>query len=139
MDTTRIWYTVGLDGPQEEHPVNCEDAQRITHEYITQLKEIYETDAELIRDSCFGFCTDKDNFLEISLDSKAEFRVKFECRTEKSLIGIKRTATFSQAYKTGKVADLDSLIHHFFAFDLDQFKLFFAQQNLTAADTALHT
>ena len=139
MDKTHIWYTMSLDGPQDEHPVTCADALQTTHDYIRRLKAYYETDAELIRDSQFGFCIDKDNFLEISLDSKSEFRIRFECQTEKSFIGLKRKATFSREYRTGQIADLDSIVHHFFAFDLDQFKAYFIQQNLPQAGAAIHT
>jgi len=138
MDNTRIWYTVSLDGPQDEHPATCAHALQITHDYIARLQAYYETDAELVRDSQFGFCVDKHNFLEISLDSKSEFRIRFECQTEKSFIGLKRKATFSREYQIGQIADLYNIIHHFFAFDLDQFKAYFIQQNLPQAGAASH-
>jgi len=130
MDKTHIWYTVSLDGPQDEHPVTCEDAIQITHDYISCQKEYYETDAELIKDSRFGFCIDNKNYIEISIDSKSEFRILFEYQEEKSFVMFKWEETFSRECKTSQITTLDNIIHHFFSCDFDQFKSFFLSQIL---------
>lgn len=139
MDRQLTWDTMSPNGPQEQHLVNCRQAIQITHEYIGSLKDYYETDAELIRDTCFRFCIDKNNFLEITLDSRSEYRVRFTCQIERPFLGSTRKENFARTYKTNTVIDLDNVIHHLFAFDPVHFKAFFLQRELQSSDTAAST
>lgn len=137
MDRQLTWDTMGPNGPQEQYPVNCRQAIQITHEYIGNLKDYYETDAELIKDTCFRFCIDQSNFLEITIDSKSEYRVRFECQIEGALAGLTGKETFTRTYKSNTVIDLDNIIHHLFAFDPKHFKAFFLQRKLQPSDTGV--
>jgi len=46
MDRTHIWYTMSLDGPQDEHRVTCENAIQITHDYYEMWGKTLSRTAE---------------------------------------------------------------------------------------------
>ncbi len=125
----RMFYKCSVDGPSDIELVNLAKAQEITSQYIKNQKDFYE-DADLaILESMFGFHETSSDFIEISIDSKVDYRIRLECKVPKSLWFISYSSLYQKEYKLNSPEKLNAIVGQFFAHDVLGFKAYFDNLN----------
>ena len=129
MDKGYTWYKCSINGTEDIEIVDGEKAIIIFDEYNGELKEKYETDDEAIKSTMFGFSIDKNTFLEISIDKKNSYRIKFENPTPKSFLFLKWQGLYQKEYHINSKSSVDHVIKSFFSKELSMFQKYFDELN----------
>jgi hypothetical protein len=122
----RIFYSINQYSEIEEHKMDLAAALERVDSFVHYLKESYDLDAEMISASMFGYSHEnRNNFIEVSLDGKAEFRVKLEFQLPKKLWFLKWNGLYQVEKQFFDVAALKRLVTGFYQNDLADFKPIF--------------
>jgi hypothetical protein len=118
----RIFYSCSIDGAKAERVVESNSALEILDSYLAKQKEKYESDVEAIADSMFGFSINRSDFIEISIDSKTEYRIKLECKFKKKLWFFSWNSLYQKEYHVNVIDALKELITKFFENEVGIYK-----------------
>lgn len=121
----RMFYKCSVDGPSDIEHVDSTRAQEITIKYIENQEDFYEDSDLAIRESMFGFYEAPSDFIEISIDSKKDYRIRFECKVSKSLWFITHSSIYQKEFKTDSSTELNNIVNEFFKRNIIDFKDYF--------------
>jgi hypothetical protein len=117
------FYTINEElNLQEQGEITRQAAIETVDKYVAGQRDLSGSAGHVVSQSIFGFSLDKRTFIEISLDTEEEFRVKFETPEQKKLAFIKMPGLFQKEVSVlGKDA-LTNLVSEFFTLSCDEFK-----------------
>lgn len=121
----RMFYQCSVDGLLDIEHVDSTRAQEITIQYIENQQDFYEDSDLAILESIFGFYETPSNFIEISIDSKKDYRIRFECKVSKSLWFITFSSIYQKEYEIHSSAELNNIVNEFFKHNIIDFKDYF--------------
>lgn len=105
--------------------VTKQQAMDIIDKYILAQDIPTETGEQAVANSMFGFSINSDTFIELALDTRDEFRIKFETPETKKLAFIKIPGLFQKEKFTQDKEELKRIAAEFFDLSHDEFKDYF--------------
>lgn len=125
MTNHYTWYAFKKDKTQDKEKVDEKRALEIFHDYLGNLKKTYENEYEAFEHTMFGFSKDKTTFVEISIDRKDSFRIKFETKVPKAFLFLKWNGLFQKEYEINSPEEVEYIIRHFFTKTVEEFYSYF--------------
>ena len=123
MSVTFSQYSKSLDRP--DGPVDLEEAKDIVLAYRNGQRDEYSSDQDPFAISLFNFCRDNNNFIQVAMDSKTDYRVSLECRFTKRLWKISWRSTYSKDYFVPELKDIMDLVTSFYTMEIEEFRTYF--------------
>ncbi len=125
-----MFYTVSVDGAEDQGFVDIQEALKITSSYINSQKAFYDDPDEAVKESMFGFSINQSDFVEVSIDTKEEFRIRLECKCPKSFWFLKWNSLYQKEFHVDTISKLNEILQQFFTHEALDFKSYFDSLNL---------
>ena len=127
MSKKHLWYKCSTEGVQDQHDVDVDEAVKIINTYISEFKDSYDNDEDAISATVFGFAKTNSIFIEFSIDTRQEFRIKYEGKEPYKLLFLNLSKFYQKEYKLDCKTTLENVTKKYFEETDEDFRTFFDQ------------
>lgn len=131
------WYELTKElSVKENGEISYNEALELLTKYIKNQNNLDGTGEDAVAKSMFGFSVSDKTFIEINIDTKDKYRIKFEHPQQKKIWIIPFTTLYQVEYRIENLDDLKMVIKSFFDKTTDDFLIYF--DNLPYKRERLH-
>ena len=110
----------------QEGAVSLTMAEKIIDQYVEGQKNSYQSIDDPFAMSIFAFRKSMKNFIEIAIDSKSDFRVRYECKHYKRFWGFNFLSTFDKDLYVPEINNVKYVVRGFYTLSNDDFFKYFS-------------